>query len=235
MPDMTCEEFHSYLAERNALGDAAASAHAGHCADCSGLIVTQEELARCLRAVRESAPEVSQAVDFAVLNAYRREKGSRAGAGLSVAKRLVWVPIAAVLLIAAALWLMGGHEQPVANPVTVKVGVPPEAQQATQPKVIASSDVPTKPKVKLERVRRNLHSERPAVATVAKEDREASGFRDLMYCDPISCGGPMQVIRIQIPEFPSNAPSPRTARGLTQADVVVGPDGVARAIRFVRY
>jgi hypothetical protein len=233
MPDMTCEEFRSYLAERNALGAAAASAHAGSCVDCSGLIVAQEELLRCLHAVRESAPEVSQSVDFAVLSAYRREKGSRAGAGLSVAKRLVWVPIAAVLLIAAAFWLMGGHKQPVRNPVTVKVGVPPEAQ-ATQPKVIASSDVPTKPKVKSERVYRNLHAGRPVVATAAKEDSQASGFRDLMYCDPISCGGPMQVIRIQIPEFPSNA-SPRPASGLTQADVVVGPDGVARAIRFVRY
>jgi hypothetical protein len=57
-------------------------------------------------------------------------------------------------------------------------------------------------------------------------------FRSLMFCDAISCDGNMEVVRIQLPSsvMPlSAAAQPRA----TSADVLIGEDGVARAIRIV--
>jgi hypothetical protein len=69
---------------------------------------------------------------------------------------------------------------------------------------------------------------------MAQTEPPTSGFQSLMYCDPISCGGPMEMIRIQIPvSVVTRVPAPRPSNGFVQADVVVGSDGVARAIRIV--
>jgi hypothetical protein len=63
------------------------------------------------------------------------------------------------------------------------------------------------------------------------------GYSNLMYCDPVVCSGPMQVVHIKVPvgQVKSNV-GQSTGNGSTgndfvNADVVVGPDGVARAIR----
>jgi hypothetical protein len=58
------------------------------------------------------------------------------------------------------------------------------------------------------------------------------GYSNLMYCDPVVCSGPMQVVHIKVPVDqvkPSFGQADRNA--FVSADVVVGPDGVARAIR----
>ena len=58
------------------------------------------------------------------------------------------------------------------------------------------------------------------------------GYSNLMYCDPVVCSGPMQVIHIRVP-VNQVKPSVGQSEGnrYVNADVVVGPDGVARAIR----
>jgi hypothetical protein len=52
----------------------------------------------------------------------------------------------------------------------------------------------------------------------------------LMLCDPLSCASDTQVVRMQLPSQPSAA-----AQGAPpqMADMVVGYDGVVRAVRFV--
>ena len=235
MPDMTCEEFRSYLIDKNALGETAASIHAQHCAECRSLSVAQEELIRCLRAVRENAPKASDSLDAAVMTAYRREKGSRVSARPTLNRSFVLAPIAAVLLVASVLWLMRGYRAPMGNSTSAHID-PPVVQASTQTKPVITSNVPKKPRVDRVRAPRHAASERPERPVAATEETPvASGFRDLMYCDPISCGGAMQVVRIQIPEFPNEPLSPHAGRGPVQADVVIGPDGIARAIRFVKY
>jgi len=68
-------------------------------------------------------------------------------------------------------------------------------------------------------------------------DRSASstwqGYSNLMYCDPVTCAGPMQVVRIKVPvgQVKANL-GQSTGEGYVNADVVVGPDGLARAIRM---
>ena len=231
---MTCEEFHSYLSERNALGDLAAAEHVERCPECRQLSSTRQDLIHCLREVRDSAPSTSQSLDASVMHAYRREKGSAASPKLGMARRFVWVPIAVILIVVAALWITRVVKRPITAPSTATVEAPGQVQAIKEEQKVA--EAPPAPKA----VRPRSHAARRATTsaptTVASaEQTPASDFRSLMYCDPISCSGAMQVIRIQVPTMGMEPfPTARPSRGLVQADVVVGPDGVARAIRFVR-
>jgi hypothetical protein len=58
------------------------------------------------------------------------------------------------------------------------------------------------------------------------------GYSNLMYCDPVVCSGPMQVVHIKVPvdQVKPNV-GQSVGNSFVNADVVVGPDGVARAIR----
>lgn len=56
-----------------------------------------------------------------------------------------------------------------------------------------------------------------------------------MYCDELSCGGAMDVVRVELQ--PSDVGLMATAqqdRNAIAADVLVGADGIARGIRIVR-
>jgi len=56
-----------------------------------------------------------------------------------------------------------------------------------------------------------------------------------MYCDALSCGGAMQLIRVQLPSSAAAfEPAAATPYGTIYADVLVGSDGIARGIRVVQ-
>lgn len=55
---------------------------------------------------------------------------------------------------------------------------------------------------------------------------QAQGYTPMMLCDPLSCSGDEQVVRM---EFPANG-----SQGAQMADVVLGDDGLVRAIRIVQ-
>jgi hypothetical protein len=58
------------------------------------------------------------------------------------------------------------------------------------------------------------------------------GYSNLMYCDPVVCSGPMQVVHIKVPVGQVKPNLGQTVgNSFVNAEVVVGPDGVARAIR----
>ena len=58
------------------------------------------------------------------------------------------------------------------------------------------------------------------------------GYSNLMYCDPVVCSGPMQVVRIRVPVGAVRPNLGQTVGNeFVNAEVVIGPDGVARAIR----
>lgn len=67
----------------------------------------------------------------------------------------------------------------------------------------------------------------PAVADDSQSDADA-GYTALMFCDPLSCASETQVVRMELPE------SADAGQGVQPriADVVVGYDGVVRAVRF---
>ncbi len=75
-----------------------------------------------------------------------------------------------------------------------------------------------------------------APSGVVSMDQSASstwpGYSNLMYCDPVVCSGPMQVVHIKVPVGQVKPNLGQTVgNSFVNADVVVGPDGVARAIR----
>jgi hypothetical protein len=55
-----------------------------------------------------------------------------------------------------------------------------------------------------------------------------TGYVPLMFCDPLSCAADAQVVRMELPPNPASQTSQPQL-----ADVVVGYDGVVRAVRMV--
>jgi hypothetical protein len=58
-----------------------------------------------------------------------------------------------------------------------------------------------------------------------------------MYCDQLNCGTPGEIVRVEIPasSLPMMGLVSDNHTGPVRADVVVGEDGIARAIRLVDY
>ena len=78
-------------------------------------------------------------------------------------------------------------------------------------------------------------SDRHLASTPVRAARSLpDGFRSLMYCDVLSCPEAMDMIRVQLPT--SAMPGPAAGfiqpSGSVTADVLVGPDGIARGIRY---
>ncbi len=59
---------------------------------------------------------------------------------------------------------------------------------------------------------------------------QAQGYTPMMLCDPLSCSGDEQVVRMEFPTTTAADGSQRTQ----MADVVLGDDGLVRAIRIVQ-
>ncbi len=69
-----------------------------------------------------------------------------------------------------------------------------------------------------------------AVAQVTNDDSQSladAGYTDLMLCDPLSCAAETQVVRVELPAAGGQGSQPQ------MADLVVGYDGVVRAVRMV--
>jgi len=67
-----------------------------------------------------------------------------------------------------------------------------------------------------------------ATLTVAQSE-QAQGYTPLMLCDPISCSGDAEVVRMELPTTAADG-----SAGTQMADVIVGDDGLVRAIRIVQ-
>lgn len=239
---MTCREVRALLLDRQASGrlHSEVTRHLELCRDCRALSHSEQLIADSFHDLRVVTPDITSSLDAAVMSAYR-EQFAEKPVELTPRKwfRLRFVfGAAAVLLIATVLILTSRRH---ATPVEVQLQQRPLPAIVEQPQQrSASVAYPVSSRRKLKRPRRtsivNLAShQRPAPSRAPAADPSTSGFQSLMYCDPISCAGPMQVIRIQVPAFAvSRVPAPRPSNGLVQADVVVGSDGVARAIRVVR-
>ena len=69
----------------------------------------------------------------------------------------------------------------------------------------------------------------------ASNDLPVAQFDSLLYCDPFSCGDPMQVIRLEMPAASVGRAYRSLARnGFVSAELIVGADGLTRAVRFTK-
>jgi len=233
---MTCEEFRSYASDRSTAGDRTGAAHLEICQECRKLAFVEEQLERCLQVVRERAPEVPKSLDLAVMRAYRQgsERKSVSLGRRTFATVIAWAAVAAALILGVVLLVahrksdLATNEQvvhsdptpvpapkPVENVATKPVSGPRFATAKKHAHVVQAKSGPTPP-------------------SAVGNNATSAGFQSLMYCDELSCSGAMDVVRIEIPAAAVNRAAWRPANGMVQAGVVVGSDGVARAIRIVR-
>jgi hypothetical protein len=235
---MTCHEVRLYFEDpfRMDAEFPREAEHLAHCTQCARFVEAHRELGAGLRLVRESTSKPSAAVDAAVLATYRRRI---TGDTLLVDSRTRRFPVvcwttaaAAVLALTAALLLHSARRLETSNAKTelAQPQTPPSVARVKSMNSIPRTNAASSSKTRQNSARRARQA--PQVATTKSPASE--DFRSLMYCDALSCGGAMQLIRVQLPSsaaaFEQAAASPDRA---IYADVLVGSDGIARGIRVV--
>jgi hypothetical protein len=146
-----------------------------------------------------------------------------------------YVGVAAALLIAMFLGYRLVHpaaETPVASR---NAGVMSPVNDASTKSLQTSAQTPSataENHVRAENRRAGKLGRTPPVSeagALTDEMLAKAGYTELMLCDPLSCSSEAQVVRMELPAKGADA---RDAQTVT-ADVVVGDDGLVRAIRIV--
>lgn len=211
--------------------------HLAHCTECARFVEVRHELGAGLRLVRESAPESSAALEAAVLANYRRRIPGDLPLVRSRPRRFTVVSwtaaAAAVLALVAALILHSARRLETSN-LKIESAQPPMAQPDTSEK--GANRVPWTNAASSPTTRgRSARQPRRAPQLATTKRKASEDFRSLMYCDALSCGGVMQVIRVQLPSSAvAFEPAAASPDGAIYADVLVGSDGIARGIRVVQ-
>jgi hypothetical protein len=212
--------------------------HLAHCTACARFVEARCKLGSGLRLVRESAPEPSAALMTSVLANYRAQiSGGDPTLVRSRTRRfavVAWTTAAAaVLALAGALLLHPARRLETSNS-KIESAQPPVAETGTFEK--GANRVPwtkaaSSPKTRL----RSARQPRRAPPAATTKSPVSEDFRSLMYCDALSCGGAMQLIRVQLPSSAAAfEPAAALPYGAIYADVLVGSDGIARGIRVVQ-
>ncbi len=108
----------------------------------------------------------------------------------------------------------------------------PVAAQPEQPTVAAGATNSDREAGSLSASRRTAKSAAAKNSQSALNDETLAqaGYTDLMFCDPLSCSSDAQVVRMELPvQGAADASGAQTV----VADVVVGDDGLVRAVRIV--
>lgn len=217
--------------------------HLVSCGDCRRFVESQRRLGAGLRLAQASTPSLPAWLDAAVLNNYRRREwappSSLVKSGFPSGRRFAlwsWGAVGAALALVAVILLV-----PRKSAVPMVEKTQPGQPLASSQKAAGGAEHVTSRAIDAGPAAAPL---RPAPAEIAHQHTIAPGagtpealpasFRGLMYCDALSCGGTMEVIRVQLPASAvALAPSSASSGDAVFADVLVGPDGIARGIRIV--
>jgi hypothetical protein len=237
---MTCQELQRYFADPfDRDGEQRArhvelTQHIAVCGDCNRFLEIQRELGSGLKLLREAAPQPSDSLESAVLAKYRtRANTLKTFGGPAVTAKRRWFPVlawsaafAAAVLVIAIAWL------PRTKTVT-EGAIASEKQQAVAPELSKAESNVAEPAVRRAKTGVSRKRQRPAGLPTSAEQAAPMGFRSLMYCDELSCAGAMEMIRVQLPAsaVAGVTPASLAKSGAVFADVLVGPDGIARGIR----
>ena len=231
-----------------------AFAHAGECSRCAEYLQQERTLSLKLGFLSQvmHGQEAPARLEPALLASFR-EHAAQAGEHGSVPlhagprfwahrKFWTWGASAAALaaVLALAIGLRSGQRAPAQAsnaPLTRSVAAHEESSAAVP--VTVKQDNVIEHQSTIQAVKRNRVA-LPHSRSAAEEDTavaEASGFVPLIYCDELNCGTPGDVVRVELPasSLPMMGLASNTRTGPVRADVVVGEDGIARAIRLVDY
>jgi hypothetical protein len=148
-----------------------------------------------------------------------------------------YVAMAAALLVGVFLGvqlLRHNSNAVTAQSQSVPVGVEPAVQKpAAIAQQTAASDEHPQPVTVARKRLEPAHQSRSAatIAQVTNDDSQSladAGYTALMLCDPLSCAAETQVVRVELP-----AAAGAQSSQPQMADLVVGYDGVVRAVRIV--
>jgi hypothetical protein len=205
-------------------------AHIEGCFECKDFVQQRRELAFGLLRIREASPEVPQSLNAAVLTAFRqhvaiprREHKPPKRAG----RAAIYSSSAALLVAAAVVVFLVLPGKKVAPNIHT-----PEAPQ--QMAAVSASGRDSQVQIKeVTAHKKVIKKSSPPPAISHDQSSFPSGFTSLMYCDQLSCAGDMEIVRVQLSPSMVGLPPIRTdAAGTIVADVLVGPDGIARGIRL---
>ncbi len=252
---MTCREFEHRatsltLRELSRAQDQQILGHAGKCQKCAGWLQQQRTLAATMQTLQAetSGRAAGPDVELALLRAFRQAP-SRAiqpemENGLTpIAIRLsrffevgAYVAVAAALVIGLFLGVHLLEKRSVNSPVQSHVAQP----SASLPSVVAESKPQQHPAAVSRSSANRLHTRHVRSASQSHPDiaepsqtSADSGYVALMLCDPLSCSSDTQVVRMELPSPGTPGSGSEQDAQMRIADVVVGYDGVVRAVRIV--
>jgi hypothetical protein len=242
--------------------DSPVRAHADSCETCGTWLRKQSSLASSMRTLqaRSAGLEAGPQVERALLQEVRRAAAARAALAPAVMPRHTdpaprmalrlsrFFEVGAYAAVAAALavgiflgieLMQHRARTNLAQTASAPVSVLPAAQkpesgaQGSMAKATPnSSELPTAVSAgatpRLRRaVSRGAVLSRPQAAEEDSSSASDAGYIALMFCDPLSCSSDSQVVRMELPSPAGQDAQPQ------MADVIVGYDGVVRAVRMV--
>ena len=206
----------------------------------------EEMLSRGLKslAAEMESLEAPAAVETKVLEAFRARRVVVPMVRRRVSARYWWAAVAAMLLIAISVLMFRWSTRPVDNPQQAKQTEPQKKSDVTpQQQLVKDVENPTNdPSPQLPKHRRVRPStlRRPETAQVANHvtNEIATDFIPLSYMSAASLQDGGQIVRVQLPRSAlANFGLPVNMDRYNEkvkADVLVGVDGLAHAIRFVQ-
>jgi hypothetical protein len=259
---MNCQSFQVIVNElaRDQMMDATvrneAIQHSKDCESCLATLEAELKLTSSLRAlageVRRIAP--SPALQHNLMREFRVHQRQRPLLSRGRARARIFVAVAAVLFLVVGLGIVRSllNVTPTHPPaITTNVGPVPakpvpadsNATPGMSPDGPSQPTPPPRKPVRRPSTKRHINptTVTPALATLSASNREAevaTQFYPVGYSSALSVQDGGQLIRVELPR------SAMTAFGLpvnmdrynerVKADVLMGADGLARAIRFVQ-
>lgn len=223
--------------------------HASECSACALRLNAERTLEAGLRALAEGAEEgeAPPHLKLALRAAFDRQVKSAPALIPAPARSrnlaLRWAAVAALVLLAVAVALLSRSARPNSKKEDITGGgnAAPKSIPATREQAPQLVNEPDNQRRKAEtRVAKNISTKRrvAAVDGMARDNETVTDYIPLTYLADATAMESGMVLRVELPPsalITMGLPAPAgQTDSRVKADVVVGDDGVARAVRFVR-
>ena len=224
---MSCSRHEDSLldAARGAEGPeiGAALAHAATCVRCATWLDEQRSLTALLARERDRASDAPLALPDSLRSRLAQPARPRRAA--------TWLALSAAAAVAGMIWAAASPAPPLPAPRQAAAAVPVEMTET--PVTLATPTPAATPRAVTERPRARP---RPASVPAPRRMERASSFVPVPYAQAWGNADGLHVVRVEMPRaalarfgWPS---VPDGSRRVT-ADVLMGSDGMARAVRLV--
>ncbi len=254
---MTCREFEQRTAsltlrELTQAQDRQIVGHAGECQKCAAWLQQQRTLAVTMQTLqaRTAGCAAGPDVEGALLRAFRQRSAldgppEMAQGFTPIAMRLsrfveigAYVAVAAAIVVSLFLGIQllqkRGSNSSVASQSAQQSANSPSVAEQSGPTLQKRQPVVSRRGVVRLRTRPVLPARQSGADTVETPlTSTEAGYVALMFCDPLSCSSDTQVVRMELPNPGVSSSGNEQDAQVRIADVIVGYDGVVRAVRIV--